>query len=176
MERARGRKKMKEPVKQEDLFEEEVVIPKVKKKELPEFPTDEELSYWKTDTYEEILAYNEAVRKNRMRTRKATIPFKFVMCEKDKMPEDIIPMRKVRMTRSSQRGTPISINLKDAKNYVHLQGVWDDGAEDYIPECMINRINELAEPKYKQVKYPDGSHATVLDYMDNKYAVQIMMD
>jgi len=197
MEKRGSRRKEVKP-KTEDLFEEELdtkitdqeqdsieeteedepLFEDTIEKKSPEFYSDEALTELDTSTYEALCLYNKHVRKNRLRTRKATIPFKYVYCEKGSMPEEdqeMVPFRKVRMTRTKNRGTPISLNIKDSKNWVHMKGIWDDGTELRIPEVMIDRINELAEPKYKQVKYPDGSSATVLDYMDNKYSVQIIM-
>ena len=187
MEKRGTRRKVEKP-ETNDSFEEDIVesAPQEEKplfedmieKKAPEFYSDEALAELDTSTYEALCLYNENVRKNRMRTRKTTIPFKYVYCEKGSMPEEdeeMVPFQKVRLTRTHNRGTPISLNIKDSKEWVHLKGVWEDGAEVRIPEIMVDRINELAEPKYKQVKYPDGSSATVLDYMDNKYNAQIIM-
>lgn len=132
------------------------------------YPSLEDLENMPLQKYEDYLAYNDAVRLRRKYTRKKDVPFLYA-------PEDLVPMRKVRITRTSNRGKPIHINIRKTKYAVWFKSPpkgYADGEEIMMPECMIEEINKLAEAKYKQVKYPDGSHETVLDYWDNKYSVQ----
>jgi len=123
------------------------------------------------ETAEDYFAYNDAVRAYRKRTRmkdgKYKLPFKYI-------PHELVQCVNVKMTRTKNRGRPISINLRCSKEWIHVKGYYKDGEETRIPFCMVNRINDLAEPKYKQVTYQDGSYSTELDYMDNKYNCQVI--
>lgn len=136
------------------------------------YPTDyEKIQDLPLDTYEDYVRYNECVRRRRKRTRKVDLPYKYA-------PHEVVHMTKVRLTRTKHRGNPININLRCTKNWVKMESPlegYKDGEEVMIPTCFVDRINEMAEPKYKQIKYPDGSSSTVLDYWDNKYNAQVML-
>ena len=130
----------------------------------------EDLDDMPLDTHEDYKAYNEAVRRRRRVLRKKDVDFLYA-------PIEVLNCIKCRITRTRNRGQPIKINRKYLKEAIWFQsprGGFKDGEEVMVPDCMVDIINGFAEPKYKQVLYPDGSHETVLDYMDNKYSCQIM--
>ena len=150
---------------------EEDFKPRVKEDKDTSCPSLEELDEMPLKTYEDYLAYNKLVRKRRRALRKRDV--EFLYC-----PIDLVPRRKVKLTRTSNRGLPININMRKLEHAVWFKSPkhgFKDGETVEIPECLIDKINDLSEPVYKQVKYPDGSHSTVLDYMDNKYSCQILM-
>lgn len=131
-------------------------------------PSLEELEQMPLKKYEDYLAYNDAVRQRRKFTRTKDVDYIYA-------PLDVIPCKKVRITRTSNRGKPINLNLRKLQHAVWFRspkGGYKDGDEIDLPVCLIDEVNNLSEPKFKQVKYPDGSHETVLDYWDNKYSVQ----
>lgn len=133
-------------------------------------PTLEDLESMPLKTYEDYKNYNKAVRQRRKFTRQKDVEYLYA-------PLDLVPCKKVRITRTSNRGKPININLRKLEYAIWFRspkGGYKDGDEILLPTCLIDEINNLSEPKYKQVKYPDGSHETVLDYWDNKYSVQTL--
>lgn len=134
-------------------------------------PTLEELDDMPLLTHEDYKKYNEAVRARRKALREKDVEFLYA-------PIDVIKCSKVRITRTSNRGKPINLNLRKLKHAVWFQSPkegYKDGEEVIIPDCLIDEINKLSEPKYKQVKYPDGSSETKFDYWDNKYSVQMVI-
>ena len=141
------------------------------KKAVAHCPTLEELAAMPLNTHEDYLAYNEAVRNRRRVTRKKDVEYLYA-------PLDKVKCHKVRVTRTHNRGQPIHLNLRKLDKAVWYRTPKPglaDGAEVELPECIINDVNKLAEPKYKQITYPDGSFETVLDYWDNKYSCQVVM-
>lgn len=156
------------PRKQEDKIDGEL------KNELnprKSFCSLEELEAMPLQVYEDYIKYNEAVRQRRKVLRKKDVPYLYA-------PMDLVPKSKGKITRKKHRGLPININMR------HLdKAVWfkcpkegfKDGDIIEVPNCLINEINNLSEPVYKQVKYPDGTSNTVLDYMDEKYSFQILV-
>lgn len=84
-------------------------------------------------------------------------------------PIELAPCQKVCITRTSNRGKPINLNLRRPGLAIWLQEEYDDGEEVMMPTPMIPEILKLAEPKYKQLKRADGTGETVFDYWDNKY-------
>ena len=131
----------------------------------------EELDALPLKTYDDYISYNEAIRARRKALRKKDAEFLYA-------PMDLIDCVKAKITRKSNRGLPININLKRLAKAVWFQSPkngFKDGDTIEMPRSLVDEINDIAEPKYKQVKYPDGSFDTVLDYMDEKYSVQVLM-
>lgn len=144
---------------------------RAKAKEEKKFMSLEELDAMPLEKYEDYLAYNEEVRKRRKALRKKEA--EFLYC-----PLELVPCQKVRITRTTNKNLPIHLNFRKKDCAVWFQSPKDGfkhGEEVMLPECLIDDINHLEIPVYKQVVYPDGSHNTVLDYMDNKYACQTVM-
>jgi len=171
--RKRGRKRLEQTRQGRQSNPTNEDLKPVPKKEQKTFcPSLEELEEMPLDTHEDYKRYNDAVRQRRRSLRVKDVEFLYA-------PLDKVKCTKATITRTNNRGKPIKINLRKLKHAVWFQSPKDgfkDGEEIVIPECLINEINKIAEPKYRQEKYPDGSHATVLDYWENKYNVQPIMD
>lgn len=120
------------------------------------------------ETYEDYLKHNELIRRLRMRLRKSRSDEKSQLAYRY-CPLEKIPSTKIYLTRTVNRGQPIRLNLRRPGMACWLQREYKDGEEAILPNCMIPEILKLAEAKYKQVKYPDGTGETVFDYWDNKY-------
>lgn len=133
----------------------------------------EDLDAMPLKTYDDYLKYNEALRGRRRVLRKKDTPPFYLYA-----PMDVIECVKVKITRTSNRGLPININMRKLGKAIWFKSPkkgFKDGSDIMMPKCLVDTINNLAIPKYKQVKYPDGSHETVLDYMENQYSCQVLM-
>jgi len=156
--------------RQSNPTKEDFTAPKVEevKKEVLSL---EELDAMPLKTYNDYLKYNDAVRVRRKALRKKDVEYMYA-------PLHIVECVKAKITRKSNRGLPININLRNLRKAVWFQSPkngFKDGDVIEMPKCLVDEINDIAEPKYKQIKYPDGSFDTVLDYMDEKYSVQVLM-
>ncbi len=131
----------------------------------------EDLDAMSLASYDDYLKYNEAVRARRKVLRKKDAQFLYA-------PIDIIDCVKVKITRTRNRGLPININMRKLKHAIWFKSPkegFKDGQDIMMPRVLVDEVNGLSIPKYKQVKYPDGSFETVLDYMENQYSVQVLM-
>lgn len=143
------------------------------RKEAPpkQYASLEDLDEMPLKTHEDYIRYNEAVRQRRRVLRKKDVEYMYA-------PLDLVKTCKVRLTRKKNRGMPININKRLLDKAVWFQspkGGFKDGEEVELPECLLNWLNGLAVPVYKQEKYPDGSYSTVLDRMDEVYSAQVML-
>ena len=129
---------------------------------------NKELEEMPLDTYEDYLKHNEKVREYRLKTRKPVGKIKYCPLEK-------LKLRKCKITRTSNRGVDIDINLKLSKEAIWFKGKFKDGEEVLLPDAIINKINSLSVPIYKQVKTKDGGNISVLDYYENKYNCSVMV-
>lgn len=133
----------------------------------------EDLDAMPLKTHDDYLKYNEALRGRRRVLRKKDSPPFYLYA-----PMDVIDCVKVKITRTKNRGLPININMRKLDRAIWFKSPkkgFKDGQEIMIPKSLVDEINNLSIPIYKQVKYPDGSHETVLDYMENQYSCQVLM-
>ena len=85
--------------------------------------------------------------------------------------------RKVRFTRSdNQRGNPLSVRRRDGESLIDFHMILEDGKEYDLPVPIINFINKLGVPRYKEVKYPDGTSETVFSHNEMRFACQAVYD
>lgn len=173
--KARRAKKVKteEAAPEVEMTEEKVedepkVVQAPPEKPKNPFPSLTDLEEMPLRTHQDYINYNDAVRTRRRHLRKKDVDYMYA-------PMDIVKKVKVRLTRTSNQNLPININIRDLDTAIWFKspdGGFKHGDIVELPAMIIDRINSLAEPKYKQEKYPDGTHATVLDYWDNKYSCQ----
>lgn len=128
------------------------------------------------NTYEDYLRYNDLVRKLRKkngmmskdRRHKHELSFKYA-------PLELVPKQRVKLTRRKDRGLPINIDVRNLKEAVFYKAEHADGDVVELPDCVIKEISALSIPKYRQVKHQDGSGSTVLDYMESRFAVEVVV-
>jgi len=119
----------------------------------------EDMPLEKPDDYR---AYNEEARRQKKQV-------KFI-------PDDMFPKTKVRFVRmDGQAGNPLHVRWRDAKTLIDFDRTLKDGEEVELPNVVIDYLNNKKIPKYKQVKYPDGSAETVLSHYDHRFTCQMVL-
>lgn len=121
------------------------------------------------ETREDYFKYNEEARKQRK-------PIKF-------LPHDFFPKQRVRFVRmDNQTGNPLKLRFRSAEKLIDFNSERDleekmlmDSQEYDLPLPVIEHLNSRKVPRYKQVKYPDGTHETVLSHHEHRFSCQMVM-
>lgn len=159
-------------VKETDLMQDEK--PKVENifgKRFEEL-TPEDFAHVDLRTRKDYYQYNEAVKYIRKKFKKEflkgdlDLPFVYI-------PHDLLETHKIKFQRREKPSNkPTSFNFKLMDCWVKFYETLDPGNEYVLPKEVINEINRLGRPTYKQVKYPDGTYETVLDKYEPRFSCQ----
>lgn len=148
---ARPRKNLFETETSENLAGE--LVKRAEKINLEDMPLE---------TIDDYRAYNAEARRQKKQ-------IKFI-------PLEMFPKTKVRFVRmDGQSGNPLHVRWRDAKTLIDFDRTLKDGEELELPNVVIDYLNNKKVPKYKQVKYPDGSAETVLSHHEHRFTCQMMV-
>lgn len=119
----------------------------------------EELEKLPLNTFEDYAAYNK-------KARSLGIPVKVP-------PLELHKYVKCKITRlDNQGGNVLRIRKRDA--LIDFDATIQPGVTVELPERIIDFIESLVYPQYKQVTYPDGTSETVFSHNNPRFAVSMV--
>lgn len=113
------------------------------------------------ETREDYHAYNAAARKLRLPTKM--------------IPHHLFPNRKIKFTRIDKKNVSTPIKLISGEHYIDFQKSLQHGQIYELPEPVIEFLHSRTEPRFKEMKYPDGSAEMVHDYDEPRFSCQMVV-